>query len=242
MRAFGVVVSGLAALALLFVVLGDSISAQGAKDEKKTEEKKTEKKTEKKVRLADPSEVNRAKKKIGKIKEYKSDEPAEITVTLVDMTKLQEYNTWDSNQKKDIRGTTDKKGRIEKFQKYEAAKGAEYDKIYAGDEIQVPVNEHVRVRTAFVPKKYDKNDKEVKLTGTQISALKPPLPGYTNSAANLKIGQIVELYLKPHPPAPRTPQTPVTKKAPIGADPKDTGLPVANKTEVYMIQVLHEPQ
>src|SRR5258707_4408226 len=106
MRAFGVIVSSFAAFALLFVLLDDSILAQDAKDakdakdEKKTEEKKTdekktdEKKVDKKLRLADPSDVARAKKKIGKIKEYKSEDPAEVTVVLADPARIPEYNDW----------------------------------------------------------------------------------------------------------------------------------------------------
>ena len=251
MRAFGVIVSGFAACALLFVLLDDSILAQDTKDEKKTEEKKTEekktdeKKVDKKLRLADPSDVSRAKKKVGKIKEHKSDEPAEITIILEDRSKIPEFNEWAMKTKKDILGMKDPKMRREKYQHFETTeKPAEYNsKIYVGEELQVPVNELVRVRTAFVPKSYDESSKEKKLTPVQISALKaPPLPGYTSSAGSLKIGQIVELYLKPPPPAPKTPPTPVVKKAPIGADPKDTGPVSATKTDVYLIQILHEPQ
>jgi hypothetical protein len=249
MRAFGVILSGFAAFAMWFVFLDDSIVAQDAKDEKKTEEKKTEekkteeKKIEKKVRLADPTEVNRAKKKVAKIKECKNAEPAEITVIPLNQAKYEEYKEWDLKQLNDIRGTADRKAKKEKFTKYEAAAPAEFDKAFVGDEIHVPVTEQVRVRTAFLPKSYDENNKEKKLTGSQISALKTPsLPGYVSSVASLKVGQVVELYLKPLPPAPKVPQTTVAKKSPIGADPKDTGPIVPTKIEVYMIYVKQDPQ
>ena len=129
------------------------------------------------------------------------------------------------------------------MKKFEALKVTEYDKVYAGDELQVAINELVRVRMKDVPKVYDDNNKEKKRTPQEVSALKaPPLPGYTSSSASLKVGQIVELYLKPPPPMPKNvPTTPVVKKGPIGADPKDTGPISPTKTDVYLIQILQEP-
>jgi hypothetical protein len=246
MRAFGVIVSAFTAFALLFVLLDGSTLAQDTKDEKKTDEKKTdEKKVEKKARLADPSDVMRAKKKVGKVKDVKSEEPGEITVVLADPAKIPEFNDWVIKHKKEIIAMKDRKAQADKIKSFDAEKAAEYNtKVYTGDELQVPVSELVRVRMAFVAKTYDDNNKEKKLTPTQLSALKaPPLPGYTSSSANLKVGQIVEVYLKPAPTAPKNaPTTPVVKKGPIGADPKDTGPIGATRTEAYMIQILQDPQ
>src|SRR4051794_7718354 len=103
MRAFGVLLAGFAAFAFSFVCLHESILAQDAKDEKKTEEKKSEekkddeKKVEKKVvvRMPEASEVNRAKKKMGKVKDIKADDPAEIVIVLADLSRLPEYREWE---------------------------------------------------------------------------------------------------------------------------------------------------
>ena len=100
MKSFGVIVASFAAFALLFVLLDDSLGAQDTKDEKKTEEKKVDKK----VRLPDPSDVARAKKKTGKVKDVKTDDPAELTVVLPDPAKVAEYREWETkHQEGDLR-------------------------------------------------------------------------------------------------------------------------------------------
>jgi hypothetical protein len=249
MRAFGVIVVGFAAFAMSFVLLDEASFAQDTKDEKKTEEKKTddEKKVDKKVvvRLADPSDVNRAKKKIGKVKDVKTEDPAEVTVVLADPSKEPEFREWVTKHQKEMQGIKDPKQRIDKMKAFPALKAAEYiTKIYTGDELQVSVTETVRIRTLILPKVYDDNNKEKKLSSVELSKLKaPPLPGYTSALANLKAGQIVEIYIKPPPPAPKSAPstTPVVKKGPIGADPKDTGPPMATKSEAYMILIQQEP-
>jgi hypothetical protein len=243
MKAFGVIVAGFAAFALLFVLLDESLSAQDtkdAKDEKKTEEKKVEKK----VRLPDASDVMRAKTKKGKIKDVKTEDPAEITVVLADPSKITEYSEWLLKHRKDIQAMKDPKAKLEKVKSFEADKTAEYNKVmYTGEEVLVPITEIVRIRTKLLPKVYDDAGKEKKLSSTETTKLKTPgLPDYKSDVANLKLGQIVELYLKPTAPAPKTlAPMPVAKKGPIGADPKDTGPITATKTDVYMIHILQEP-
>jgi hypothetical protein len=227
MRAFGVILVGFSVFALSIVLLDDCTFAQDTKDEKKTEEKKTDDKKpdeKKKVRLTDPSDVIRAKKKVGKIKDVKTEDPAEVTVVLVDSAKYTDFLKWDKEHKTEICTTKDAGAKKDKAKKYQTARPTEYDKIYSGDELLIPVTETVRIRTNFLPKAFDENNKEKKLTTPEITKLKaPPLPGYTSALANLKIGQIVEVYIKPPPPTPKNaPPMPMQKaKGPIGADPKD---------------------
>ena len=49
------------------------------------------------IRLADTSEVNRAKKKPSARIKLKTDEPAEVVVVLISNEKLKEYTEWFSN-------------------------------------------------------------------------------------------------------------------------------------------------
>jgi hypothetical protein len=249
MKAFGVVLAGFAVIAFSFVLLREPLLAQDTKEEKKTEEKKDdEKKAEKKtVRLADATDVNRAKKKLGRVKDVKTDEPAELIIMLEDLSKMPEYRDWATKQQKAIAAAAkDRKAYAEKKKHFQDTQAAEYNKlIYVGDELQIPISETVRIRSVNPPRVFGEDGKEKKLTSTQLSALKsPPLLGYKCEMSDLKVGQIVEIYVKPPPPAPKgTPAPmPVAKKGPIGADPKDVGPSAPTKTEAYMILIKQEAQ
>ena len=236
MKAFAFLLTAFAGLAFLLTLCEPALDAQENKsDDKKTEEKKEEKK--KTIARADPQVVVKAKKQTGKIKDVAT-EGHEITVALIDEKAYLNFKQWQAKTMQDISKTKgDKSGKVTKYKNDLAA---EQDKVYAGEELTVSVGETVRVRMKDVPKVFDAEGKEKKQKSDAIAALKsPPLPGYGASFSHLKVGQVVELYLKPTAAAPKT--APAVKKGPIGVDAIGAG-GGPGKADVLMVYVIQDVQ
>ena len=216
---FGLLV-GFAAVALVFPIL--DAEAQDAKTEEKKEDEK--KPIEKKVVRPDETTILASKPHLYKIRNIKTDPDKELTLVAFDPTKVPAFNQWDQkakqqvskdNQKKDLKTQKDR------FKRYETDRDKEFDKVFAGEEVNAFISDICRIRSNEVPPKLNKDGVEEKLSPTQLANYKSTLknnsklPGYPVQFDAFRQGQVVEVYL-PKPGAKKDVQM---KKGPIGVDP-----------------------
>lgn len=130
-----------------------------------------------------------------------------LTIHPVDPYKVQKLNVWKLEQLASITQAPNPGERLNRMAAYQRDLPSRSNDIYTAKEVEVRAGDNMKIRTMFLPAKYDDAGNLVRWTKKEIKELvgNSKLKGYPAEMDALRAGQIVEVYFaKVTPPAGST--------------------------------------